>query len=123
MYTSTMKTRIKEICEKNYGFSLLHENGQSLGKTFTFASVLELIQKIEELESGKIDIYPSAWYDGILMETGERVRFTQYVDVQKMGVGEWCNCIDKKNLEQKYCVENIKNGVYYFKKVWYDEEL
>lgn len=50
MYTSAMHTTIKEICKKNYGFSLLHENGWVLGRTFTFASVLELIEKIEDLE-------------------------------------------------------------------------
>lgn len=50
MYTSAMNTTIKEICKKNYGFSLFHENEWFLGRTFTFAAVLELIEKIEDLE-------------------------------------------------------------------------
>lgn len=50
MYTHGMHTEIKEICKRNYGFSLLHENGWPMGRTFTFAAVFELIEKIEELE-------------------------------------------------------------------------
>lgn len=51
MYTKEMRDKIKKICEKNYGKSLQDENGFSLGRTFTFAGVLELIEKIEELEN------------------------------------------------------------------------
>lgn len=50
MYTDRMRNEIKKICEKNYGKSLQDETGFPLGRIFTFSGVLELIERIEELE-------------------------------------------------------------------------
>lgn len=51
MYTPSMHDEIKSLCNKHYGSQLLHEDGFSLGRSFTFASVLELIEQIEDLQS------------------------------------------------------------------------
>lgn len=62
-----------------------------------------------------------SWHRGILIDTEKKVKFCQYVDLPQMKMGEWFNCLDKKNLEQMYRLEKIENDVYYFKKVWYDK--
>ena len=71
----------------------------------------------------KIGNYEVSWHNGILIDTGKKVRFCQYIDLPQMKVGEWFNCLDKKDLEQAYCLEEIKDGIYYFKKVRYDKRL
>lgn len=50
MYTDRMRVEIKKICEKNYGKSLQDESGFPLGRLFTFSALLELVERIEELE-------------------------------------------------------------------------
>lgn len=62
-----------------------------------------------------------SWHRGILINTEKKVKFCQYVDLPQMKVGEWFSCLDNKDLEQMYRLEKIENGVYYFKKVWYDK--
>lgn len=65
----------------------------------------------------KIAEYEVRWHKGILIDTGKRVKFCQYVDLPQMKVGEWFNYLDKENLKQIYRLEEIKNSIYYFNKV------
>ena len=56
------------------------------------------------------------WYSGLLIDKNENVRFIQYTCQRKLKVGDWVNCIDKSDLEQKYCVTRINGDFYYFEK-------
>lgn len=62
-------------------------------------------------------------YRGVLVESGKRISFTQYLGLPELKIGDWCNCLDKKDLHQKYClIEVDENEIYYFKKVFYENE-
>lgn len=69
-----------------------------------------------------IDFDDFKHYTGILVESGKKVRFTLYSGFGEIEIGHCFNCVDKKNLQQKYKVIGIKDGVYYFEKMWYDGE-
>ena len=60
------------------------------------------------------------WCVGILIDTNKKIKFSRYTDIP-MDIGNWFNCVNKKKPEQKYRLEKIENGIYYFKEVEYPE--
>lgn len=76
---------------------------------------MEIDEKVAEEMGYKI-------FHGVLIEKEKKVSFTVYKSFPEIKVGDWFNCLDREDFEQKYCVEKIIDGIYFFKKVWYDHE-
>jgi len=58
MYTKRMHDVIKDISNKHYGEEIFDADGISMGRTFTFGAVNELIYQIEALEED-VEYYKS----------------------------------------------------------------